>query len=325
MYEQARRLYEQRAYSELEQLLGALDEAELLREPQLGFWLADARRRLGQTKAALTLTRALRTPARRAGIPRLELDLLNLEGMLCFETGDVEGAEHSWRELLAQASRAGQDEFVARANNNLGIIYTVHVRPLEAISAYNRAIAAYRSLGMQRGIAQSCQNLGITYRELGKADAADESFACALSYAKADGSTDEMARAEQERALNIYIARRDARLARVTARRALQKFEDLKDPIGSADTLRVLAMIELGDRNYDVALEQVQRALEMARAAGHRFLEAELLEVLSAIEHARGDHAAARQARSTAADLFEQLRLTLWGAAFRQRVEQLAL
>ena len=142
MNEQARRLYEQRAYAELEQLLGGYDQAELLRAPQLGFWLADARRRLGQTQAALELTRALRTSARRAGIPRLELDLLNLEGMLRFETGDVDGAERTWRELLAQASREQQAEFVARANNNLGIIYTVQVRPLEAISCYERAIAA---------------------------------------------------------------------------------------------------------------------------------------------------------------------------------------
>ena len=322
MHEQARRLYEQRAYAELVELLGALDQAELLQAPQLGFWLADARRRTGQAQPALALTRALKAPARRAGLPRLVLDLLNLEGMLCFETGDVAGAELCWRELLEQASRVQLAEFIARANNNLGIIYTVHVRPFEAISCYERAIAAYRTLGLRRGIAQSCQNLGITYRELGHADQADSNFVHALHYAQQDGSTDEMARAEQERALGIYLARRDARLARVTAQRALQKFEALRDPVGYSDTLRVMAMIELGERNYDAAEEHVHRALEQA-PAGHRLLEAELLEVLAGIQRARGEEQDAVEARQRAAALFEQLGVQPWGSAFRARINQL--
>jgi tetratricopeptide (TPR) repeat protein len=323
MFEQARRLYEQRAYAELVDLLGALDLQELLRQPQLGFFLADAQRRLGHTQAALELAIALRGPARRAGIPRLELDLLNLEGMLRFETGSVAGAEQCWRELLNEASRHALEEFVARANNNLGIIYTVQARPVEAISCYERAIAAYRTLGMRRGIAQSCQNLAITYRELGRSDEADEHFVSALDYAKQDGSTDEMARAEQERALGIYLARRDARLARLTAQRALERFEQLKDPVGTGDTLRVLAMIELGEGNLDSAQQHVARALEKARATGHQFLEAEAQEVAAAIYQRRGDAAAADAARSVATSLFQQLRVEAWGNAFRERVAQL--
>src|SRR5688500_10584494 len=283
MIERARVLYNQRAYRRLADHIDVLPGEDLPTRPQLGFWLADAWRRLGRTQAALELDVAITTACRYSGIARLEQDRLNLEGMLRFETGDVWGAESAWRELVAHATDARDDEFIARANNNLGIIYTLQARPMEAASCYERAVASYRMAGLRRGIAQSHQNLAITYRELGQSAEADDHFAAAIRYAWDDGSEDEIARAEQERALLIYYSRNDARLARATVKRALLRFSRIADPLGFADALRALAMIELGEKELAAAHRHAEHALEHAKKAGHRLLEAELLEVLAGI------------------------------------------
>ena len=321
---QARALYDGRAYQELADLLGPLPPEALQESPQLGFWLADSWRRTGKTHAALELTEAIAGPARRSGIDRLEADRLNLEGMLRFETGDITGAEESWKELLAQASTVGSTEFIARASNNLGIICTLQVRPLEAVGCYQRAIAAYRLIGLRRGIAQSYQNLAITYRELGQMDEADGHFQTAQRYALEDGSMDELARAENERALLIYIARGDAPLARATAKRALRRFAALNDPREFGDTLRVLAMIDLGDGDLQSARTHAERALEHARSTGHRLLEAEALEVLAGLQSRAGDVEDAEEGRSVAAQIFREYNAPAWGEAFRARIKQLA-
>lgn len=319
----ARTLYEARQYADLAELLTPLREQLTQSSPQLAFYLADAWRRLGKQQAALELAESLGPFSKRAGVPRLELDRLNLEGMLRFETGDSAGAEASWRELLMRANTEQNDDFVARANNNLGIICTLQTRAAEAAICYQRALGAYAAVGSQRGLAQSHQNLAITYRELERYDDADDHFNRAIELARASNSPDEVARAEQERALLIYVARGDALLAEVTVRRALERFHTLNDPIGASDAARVLAMIELGESDAAAAAQRSRSALAPVREAGHVLLQAELLEVLAAAlrKQQRVDEAGALEAE--AEEAFERMNARAWGARYRARVRQL--
>jgi tetratricopeptide (TPR) repeat protein len=313
----ARTLYDQRQYAELAELLSPVSGELVESSPYAAFYLADAYRRLGRQPQALELAQSSAAAARRSGIPRLELDRLNLEGMLRFETGDIGGAEASWRELLVRAATESNDDFVARANNNLGIICTVQARSAEAVMCYQRALGAYQTLGSTRGLAQSHQNLAITYRVLERFDDADEHFTRAVHFAQQSSSEDEVARAEQERALLIYIARRDASLARATVQRAIGRFNALNDPTGVSDSVRVLAMIELGEGNVTEALTYGEGALTQARKAGHLLLEAELLEVLAAAARKNDDAERAFELESAASNAFEQLHAAGWGEKVR--------
>lgn len=313
----ARSLYEERQYAELDALLTPQRDRLVEASPYLAFWLADAWRRLGKQAAALRLTVSMTAASRRLGIPRLELDRLNLEGMLRFETGDTAGAESCWRELLARAGTDKSDEFTARANNNLGIIYTLQARSAEAVMSYQRALGAYQLLGTRRGIAQTHQNLGITYRDLEQFDNSDHHFEEAMRFARESNSEDEVGRAEYERALLIYLDRRDADLARVTVRRAIGRFTSLNDPVGISDSVRVLAMIELGEGNLGDAVAYTERALDDARRVGHVLLEAELLEVQAAAARRQNDAAVAVELESQASAAFQQVRAPAWGLRFR--------
>jgi tetratricopeptide (TPR) repeat protein len=317
LVERARALYDQRQYAELAELLAPVRDQLAETSPYGAFYLADAWRRLGRQSAALQLVYSFAAAAKRSGIARLELDRLNLEGMLRFETGDIAGAEQSWRELLARAGQENSNDFTARANNNLGIIYTLQARAPEAVMSYQRALSAYQLLGSTRGLAQSHQNLAITYRELEQFDDAENHFEQAIRHAQSSKSDDEVARAEQERALLIYLRGRDAKLARVTVQRAIGRFTSLNDPVGVSDAVRVLAMIELGEGQVSEARDHGEQALQQARAVGHVLLEAELLEVLAAVASKQGEAASASELQAQASKAFEKLHAPAWGERVR--------
>lgn len=323
LLDRARALYDERQYAQLDELLRDVDMATLEAAPYLGFWLADAWRRTGKQPAALQLLEKIAPAARRAAMPRLELDRLNMLGVVQFETGNIPAAESTWRQLLSVASGEADDDFVARANNNLGIIYTLQARVPEAVMCYQRSLSAFRKLGARRGLAQSHQNLGITYRELERFDDADDHFQHAIKYASESDSADEIARAEQERALLIYLARRDGPLARVTVLRAANRFSAMDDPTGASDATRVLAMIELGEGDIDNARRHSTQALQHARAVGHTLLEAELLEVLAAAARKAGDDAVAAEMETQADAAFMKVHAPAWGECYRKTTARL--
>ena len=315
-----RALHEARDAAGVVALLEQTPRDELLTHPRSAFYLADAWRRLGRRDEAAELLHDARNAFERRGNDALHRQRLNLVGALYFDTGCIAEAESVWRVLLDDASTAGDEEHVARANHNLGAIYTLQVRAQEAISAYERAMAAYRLMGNRRGLAQCHHNLGLTYRELDFAPKADGHFLQAIRYAIADRSEDEIARAEQERALLIYTDRHDARLARVTANRAMQRFSTLQEHAGVGETLRVLGLIELGEGRDDDARAHLRDAIAHAAATRAPLLEAESLEAISVLEERAGDTEAAHATRSRAQNIFEQIGAREWGQRERARV-----
>ena len=324
LVERVRSLYEARQY---EQLLAEVDTpggTDFLAEPELGFQVADALWRVGRVIDCLQLTGALLAQVGAQGNSRLRRNLLNLLGVVQFEAGELAAAESTWLELLCRASQAQDDNFAARANNNLGIVYTLRGQAYEAVASYERALTAYRQLGYRRGLAQSHHNLAIAYRELGACKDADHHFQEAIGYARADSSEDEIARSEQERAV-LLLQRGDVELAEATARTALRRFETLSHPPGIGDAHRVLAMIALGAGDPARAIQLLEPALRIAGATPLPLLEAECLEVLAAVLARTGHGQQASQVQSRADALFVELRAEAWGRRLRSVLEEVCV
>ncbi len=319
LLERARVLVAGRDYPGLAALLGPVPREQLLAEPELGFLLAEAWRRGGERSGALGLARALERVCRRRGNDRLFRERSNLEGILLFEAGELGGAEVEWRRLVDASSRAGDEEFVARANQNLGIIYTLAGRWEEALASHERAIVAYQRLGYLRGLAQAHNNLAISYREMGFLNEADQAFRQALEFARSDGSEDELGRIEQEWAL-LTALRGDAALAGVTAERSLRRFRQLGEPGGAGDALRVLGIVALWDGRLEQARARLDEALRLARELHLRLLEAETVAALAALALAAGDAAAAERLRQEGDKIFAELDASRWGVQIRRQL-----
>jgi tetratricopeptide (TPR) repeat protein len=320
-----RTMHDRRDAAAVVALLEAEPRSDIVSSAARAFYLADALRRLGRRPEALELLHDAAPAFDRGGNDLLSRRRLNLEGAICFDLGRIADAEVAWRTLLSNASASGDEEHVARANHNLGAIYTLHLRAEEAIASYERAMAAYRAFGNRRALAQCHMNLGLTYRELHFAPKADNHFLQAIRYAAADNSEDEVAGAEQERALLIYSEQRDARLARVTAQRALHRFEALQEEAGVGEALRIIGLIELGERDDAAARAHLRGACERARATGNRLLEAEVMEAIAALEDRANDTEGARDLRAHAQQIFSEIGAEEWGRRERDRVLALSV
>lgn len=316
--EEVRELQARRDYVAIAERLSGEDPADLLAEPELGILLAEAWRRGGERERALGLVQQLSPICGLRG-DRLSRNCSNLEGILYFELGQVAAAEAEWGRLLAASSRAGDEEFVARANQNLGIIQTLAGQRSAALASQERAIISYQKLGHLRGLAQAHNNLAISFREMGFPDDADAAFRKALEYARIDGSEDEVARVEEEWALLLAL-RGDSQLAAITAARSLERFRKLGEPAGGGDAMRILGIVALWDGRLGEAKQWLEQALAVAHEWHLRLLEAETLEAQAALADASGDGAGASSIRCNADSIFEELRAVEWGRQIRAQL-----
>lgn len=319
----AREMDGAREFASLHALLRDEREADLLAEPELAFLFADVARRVGAGETSARMVGLLGPICRRRGNDRLNRKRSNLEGILHFDRGRYDEAEEAWLHLLADANTADDEEFAARATNNLGILCTLSGRLEEALAHYGRAITSYQRLGYRRGLAQSHQNLAITYRELGYFTEAERHFHEAVGWARLDGSTDELARAEQERAL-LHLLAGDPKLALATALRAHDRYRQLKDPAGQAEVKRILGLIAMRHDDSGQARLHLDEARAWAQEHDAALLEAECMEALAALAEREGDGDSATRLREEAGAHFSALGAGPWGERVRSRVREIA-
>lgn len=318
----ARTLEEARDYAGIVALLEPAGDPHLA-EPELGYRLAYAWRRVGRSRDALSLAEALEGPVRRRAEDPLARRRANLEALLRYDVGEVSRAEQLWEGLAAESTEAGDHFLAAAAFNNLGVVRTLQDRTEEALASYNRALLASRRLGDRRGLAQAHQNLAILYRELGHGSEADSRFRHAMEHARASGSEDVLGRAEEERAL-LFLDRDDEPMATLTARRALDRLAGLGDVGGAGEARRVLGIASLRRRDHAEAGRFFRAALEDAAVSGSALLRAETLEALALLEAAGGRGDRAEGHRREAADVFEAMGAAAWGRRIRSRTAALA-
>jgi tetratricopeptide (TPR) repeat protein len=309
-------------YPGVVRLLEPVPRSALLTEPELGYHLAYAWRRVGRTADALALTEALSRPVRRGASAWLIRRRLNLEAMLRFDHGDVPSAEQLWAEVVEHASVADDQQLLAAALNNLGIVLTLQDRIDAALAVYNRALLASRRLGDRRLMAQAHQNIAIVYRELGRPEEASTHFEQALSEARRAGSEDVRGRVEEERAL-LMLESGDAPLAAATARRALDRLEAIADLHGQGEALRVLGIVALHEQRSSDARGYLERALALALQGHNALLEAETREGLAVLADREGSPATAARERRRATARFAAMRAQPWGVRIRARTAAL--
>lgn len=274
--------------------------------PELAYLLGDALRRIGRAAEADAYAVQAEVGAARIGDRRLTLRTINLSGMIAFDTGRLADASDAFSRLLDRATEWSDDEFAARAANNLGILANVRGERQLAITCYQHAIAAYQRLGYLRGIAQSSYNLGISCRDLGLADDAERHYDQAIRFGELAASEDVIALAETERAW-LRALNGDGALAERIAARALKRHQSMEDPGGAANATRVLARAAEARGESALALTRLDEALTLARSCGDPLLGAEVERDQGRMLHALGRTEEAREALGRAIETFTRL------------------
>lgn len=320
---EARELAANRSWAQLAHLRVSTSSEDLHGCPELAYLLADALRRTGRLAEARPLAAAAEHGAVTSADTRLHLRAVNLVGMIAFETGSMAEAEARFTELLDRAAGAAEDEFAARASNNLGIVANLRHQYELALTSYQRALAAYHRLGYTRGLAQTSYNLGISYRDLGFADEADKHYSQAMQHATAAASEDVLALAETERAL-LRARAGDGELAESIGGRALRRLEEMGDPLGAANATRVLALAAHARGAIDLAMQRLDHALATTQTHQDLLLQAEIQRDRATMLLELGDSAEARVALASAITSFEQLGATADAEAARSLLASIA-
>ncbi|HEX8692660.1 MAG TPA: tetratricopeptide repeat protein [Longimicrobium sp.] len=316
LLEEARTLAGGREWSTLVERLGSVSETELFAEPEVAFLLADALWRTGSPDRAVPLAERVLALAGRRGDRRLSLRALNVLGVALFESGRMPEAEGRFAELLERASDWGDVDFAARASNGLGALAHLRGRRDEGLAYFQRAISGYTRMGNRRGLAQTHYNLGLAFRDLGFDADADAHYRRAMDFA-AESDTEEVAAiAEAERAL-LRARSGDGRLAESMALRALERFERLSDPTGTAQVVRVLAAAARANGDDAGAEAHLARALELARSHPDPVTRADVQRDRGLLLRDLGRAAEAREALEEAVAGFDQVGATAEAGALR--------
>jgi tetratricopeptide (TPR) repeat protein len=323
LLDEARALAAAREWGALARRLEGAGEADLFAEPEVGFLYTDSLWRTGRPAGGVPVAERVLAAAGQRADRRLILRVLNVLGISLFHAGQMAPAEEVFAELLERASEWGEEIFVARASNNLGSIENIRGSRHLALSSYQRAMAAYRRLGDQRGLAQTYHNLGITYRDLGFDKEADAHFRRAIELAEATNTEDVVGLAETERAL-LRARTGDGKLGGEMARRAAERFRRISDPVGAANAVRVLAAAERAQGLADDAMRHLDEALEAARAHSDALLVAEVQRDRGEMLRDSGDAGGAREAFADAAEHFARIGAAAEAEAVRAMADALS-
>ena len=322
LLEEARALARAREWGALARRLDGAGEAELFAEPEVAFLYADSLWRTGDPRRGIPIAERVLAAAGQRADRRLILRVLNVLGISLFHAGEMAAAEEVLGELLERASEWGEELFVARASNNLGMIENIRGQRHVALASYQRALAAYRRVGDQRGLAQTYYNLGITFRDLGFDGEADSHYRRAMELGEASRTEDVVGLAETERAM-LRTRAGDGKLAGEMARRAVERFQNNSDPVGAANAVRVLAAAERAQGLADQAMAHLDQALEAARTHADALLHAEVQRDRGEMLRDRGDAAEARAAFTDAGEHFARIGAAAEAEAVRAMAEAL--
>ena len=243
---------------------------------------------------------------RRSGDRAAARKAINLEGVACFETGELSVAEVRFQEAMEMGRDDGDDLLLARATNNLGTIANVRGEPREALSLYRLAIPAYQRLGHARGLSETYHNLAISFRDLDDDPHADECERRALEFAR-QAEEPQLAAMAMVGLAELQFRRGDTQLAEAEAWRAAEEMAKAGDAKGEADALRLAGVAATALGRHEDATQALDRALERARANGFPIIESEALRARAELAYALGDRAAALASAAEALVVLERL------------------
>lgn len=319
LLERAWELRAERDYPGLVELLTPVPEAELLSEPELGYWLAAGWRSVGRWHSALGLLRDMEEPCRRRGNDKVFRDRLNMEAVVLLQLGYLAEAEILFNRLVEVAREAGDEQAFMFAIMNLGVVCDIQCRWKEALTNHGLAMAICQRLGDRRALGSIHNNLAMTCRQLALLHEADTHFQKALDHFRVAGSDDQIGLSEMERALLLNMMG-DPHLAEATARRVLLRFRRLGHLPGEGDSLRVLGIVVAGQGRRDEARRYFQDAIGKVRSAAERLTEAQVLEEMAVLEREEGNEVASAGLAEDASTIYLELGAPLRAQMLRARL-----
>lgn len=273
--------------------------------------LSEALRRLGVLRhhrddheRARDLCRRSLEVAEKLGNDHLAAEALNTIGGLELTSGSLPEARRSFLQALEIGGT--RRELRARVEQNLGILANIQGELYEALTRYERSLAAYRAAGDEHGCAIAYHNLGMVSADRDQFDAADGYYKESLAIAERLGDVHLQALCLANHA-EVDVCRQRFENGRQNAERALMLFDQLGARGAKADAYRVIGMVYRETGKLALAESRLRSAVDLAVAAGSILNEAEASRELALLYQVMGRNQEALRLLSTAHRLFRRL------------------
>jgi tetratricopeptide (TPR) repeat protein len=208
---------------------------------------------------------------------------------------------------LMAAKREGDDATVGRCSNNHGIISNLRGNYGRAVGSYTMALAAFQQARMHRGIAETLNNLAITYRDQGDLVNALKTADRAVEQAERVGDRGLVAQTRGGRA-EIRLLSGDPVFARREIERAVETRRELGDVVQEAEDLRVLARTLAATGQTTEAKRMLCDVLDRAEEQGRPLLAAQAERDLAWLLYGLGHIGDATEVARKARVRFNELR-----------------
>lgn len=309
-------------WEDLFHLMDRLPESERVASRDVAYRFGEALYHLGRMEPMLAHASQFETAARRDRDVSGIMGALNLRGIAAFELGRPEDARRAFDNLMELAEAEGDDDMLARATLNLGALANLQGDPATALSLYQLALALFHKLGQIRGLSQTHQSLGMSYRDLSRYSEAEDEYQKAVRLGLGFGYTPIVAMAVIGRA-EVLVLRRDPQAALGLLDWGLQLARQLGDPITEGTGLRVRGLARASLNEVPEARSDLEQALNLARSTGNTLLEAETLRDLGRLMVILRDTGAAVELLKEALEAFRRLGSEHSVAAMEKELESL--
>lgn len=264
----------------------------------------------GEPDAALAHYERALAVARDLGDRRFEAEVLHNQGALYLRQGEAREALQRFETALPIFRRLGDHRRQAAVLTNLGVLYRWLRDPEQAVEAIGAALGLGTELGRRPGQVTNLVTLAGLYADLGQRPRALATSRKALELAlRLDDPSVEM-RALNGLGARL-VEEGQPRQALGILGQALELGQPLGRAMQQTRTLLERGRAHLALADHTTARSDFRRALDHSRASGARAQEAESLHLLAGLEMSGGDLQAALGYAESALGLAESLRATL--------------
>lgn len=211
-------------------------------------------------------------------------------GVIYVELGEFEEAEQNYTEAIELAREAGQEMLYADLVNNLGTIMNMKGNWQEALTHYRTSLEIYVRHKEIRKSAYAKNNLGITLAERGERAEAYDLFkrAYAIAVNIKDAS---LTLIVEINLADLCLKGNQVAEAKEHCRKAEQILTEGNLVNGHlVETKKIAGRIACAESDFPAAHACFDRAIELARQIGARFLEAEVLSEKGNLAKLEGRH-----------------------------------
>lgn len=279
---------EQLACIELLEAMGSNMSIENL-DSKIGLYQAMYHSSVGDFRKAREFSQKGRSSISKSNSSqRLEMELLRIQGIACYNLGDYESAFRHYRQGLKISQEIHDRSAEGTFYNTIGLLHFNTSRLQEALSYHEKALDLMRSLGERRGEANALGNEGLIYWNLGDYSKALDQLKDSHQIFKEIGFKKGQAVTLGNRGV-IHHKLGQYQEALRCYEKALTLRRQIHDRAGEGFDLVNIGVEYIQLEDYPKALEHLTRAKSLAEEAGSTYLLTENLNSLAQVYRKLGE------------------------------------